>query len=308
MPAKVEQKNSTRSAIIEMKGGENAAINRMNEYFFNSDGLKMYKATRNGLIGKEYSSKLSMWLANGCISARNLYWKVKEYEENSRPNESTKAFAFELLWRDFFKFYTLKFGKRLFYLSGCANSEASASYSNTWKTDQGLFEKWCKGETGYPFVDANMKELNETGWMSNRGRQNVASFLTKDLEIEWRFGAEYFEMMLIDFDCGSNWGNWQYVAGVGADPRADRYFNVIKQAYDYDENGEYVKMWLPQLSNVPLDLVHCAFRMSFVEQKRFNCLLGKDYPNPAVRIKHEWHPNQRGKVNKFAAKSKKFTD
>ena len=95
-----------------------------------------------------------------------------------------------------------------------------------------------------------MRELAATGWMSNRGRQNVASFLTKDLAIDWRFGAEYFEAMLIDYDTTSNWGNWQYLAGVGADPRADRYFNVIKQAYDYDEQGEYVKMWLSQLAQV----------------------------------------------------------
>ena len=195
---------ASQSAIAQMKGGEQAALDRTNFYFFQSDGLKMYKATRNGLIGKDYSSKLSMWLANGCVSARYLYWKVKEYEQKFKANESTNAFAFELLWRDFFKFYALKYGKKLFYLSGCAKQ--SASYANTWKKDQGLFEKWCKGETGYPFVDANMKELNETGWMSNRGRQNVASFLTKDLEIDWRFGAEYFEMALIDFDCSSNWG------------------------------------------------------------------------------------------------------
>jgi deoxyribodipyrimidine photo-lyase len=93
-------------------------------------------------------------------------------------------------------------------------------------------------------VDANMRELNETGWMSNRGRQNAASFLTKDFGIDWRWGAEYFETMLIDYDCTSNWCNWQYVAGVGTDPRQDRYFNVVKQAYDYDEEGEYAKLWV----------------------------------------------------------------
>lgn len=90
-------------------------------------------------------------------------------------------------------------------------------------------ERNAEGETGYPFVDANMKELNETGWMSNRGRQNVASFLIKDLEVDWRLGAEYFEATLVDYDVTSNWCNWQYVAGVGVDPREDRYFNTTKQ-------------------------------------------------------------------------------
>lgn len=149
-----------------------------------------------------------------------------------------------------------------------------------------------------------MKELKETGWMSNRGRQNVASFLTKDLDIDWRFGAEWFEMMLIDYDCTSNWGNWQYAAGVGTDPRLDRYFNVIKQGYDYDENGDYVKLWLPSLENVPIDYIHCPFRMNYGDQMRFKCILGKDYSQPIVRMKFQWNPESR-KRNKFAEKSKK---
>ena len=205
MPLKVEVTKSTRSAIENMKGGEDAAINRMIEYFFKTQGLENYKLTRNGLIGTEYSSKFSLWLSYGCISARLIYAKIKEYEEKNRPNESTKHMAFELLWRDFFKFHSKKYGNGIFYRDGC-HSKNTASSSYRWKTDLELFDKWCKGETGYPFVDANMKELNETGFMSNRGRQNVASFLTKDLEIDWRFGAEYFEMMLIDYDVTSNWG------------------------------------------------------------------------------------------------------
>lgn len=183
-----------KSAIENMHGGEDEALKRTDNYFFKSDGLKFYKNTRNGLLGTEYSSKLSLWLSVGCISARTLYHKVKEYETESKPNESTVHFAFELLWRDFFKLNGHKYGNRIFFLNGFRTSTASASYSETtkWKTidnkwDKELFDKWCSGETGYPFVDANMKELNETGWMSNRGRQNVASFLAKDLEIDWRY-------------------------------------------------------------------------------------------------------------------------
>ncbi len=240
-----------------------------------------------------------------------MYWAVKDFEKTHKANESTKAFIFELLWRDFFRFHSFKYGKSLFYLEGTSvkqyihNRAAYASSTTKWKTDKVLFEKWCLGETGYPFVDANMKELNETGWMSNRGRQNVASFLTKDLEIDWRFGAEYFEKMLIDYDCASNFGNWQYVAGVGVDPRADRYFNVIKQAYDYDENGDYVRLWLPQLIKVPKDFVHCPFLMSNIIQRANNCEIGKDYYAPIVRAKFEWKINNNArKPNKFVAKSR----
>ena len=163
-----------------MTGGETDALNRVDHYFFNTEGLENYKATRNGLIGTEYSSKFSIYLAHGCLSPRFLYHKVKQYESKHGASEGTKCMVFELLWRDFFKFISLKYGSKLFDLNGC-DSQAGLKYQ--WKTDKALFDSWCRGMTGYPFVDANMRELNETGFMSNRGRQNVASFLTKDLEI-----------------------------------------------------------------------------------------------------------------------------
>jgi len=221
---------SARSAIQGMFGGETCANQRVKHYFFNTKGLENYKSTRNGLIGTEYSSKLSLWLAFGCVSARFLYEQVKVYEKKFGVTEGTTCMLFELLWRDFFKFLAVKHGSKIFTLHGINKVGAIKSrYLNNffiniyffnkssnivWRNDKVLFEKWCKGETGYPFVDANMRELNATGFMSNRGRQNVASFLSKDLEIDWRFGAEYFESMLIDHDPCSNWGNWQYAAGV----------------------------------------------------------------------------------------------
>ncbi len=115
-----------------------------------------------------------------------------------------------------------------------------------WKHDKAKFEAWINGKTGVPFIDANMKELQLTGFMSNRGRQNVASFLTKDLGIDWTWGATYFESQLIDYDVCNNWGNWNYVAGVGNDPREDHYFNIETQVEKYDKNGDYVKLWLSE--------------------------------------------------------------
>ena len=154
IPSKVEIACKSHSAIEGFKGGEDAALSRVEQYFFKSDGLSNYKTTRNGMIGTSYSSKLSMWLATGNLSARYIYWKVKEFEEKQRANESTKHFVFELLWRDFFRFNSLKHGKRLFYLSGCnaikrqPSASSASSYVKKWKTDSVLFEKWCSGETG----------------------------------------------------------------------------------------------------------------------------------------------------------------
>jgi deoxyribodipyrimidine photo-lyase len=145
---------------------------------------------------------------------------------------------FELLWRDYFHFVALKFGTRLFKASGLKNN-----FIKKWNRDKITFMKWVNGETGVDFVDANMKELKATGFLSNSGRQNVASYLTKDLGIEWTWGANYFESQLIDYDVCSNWGNWNYIAGVGNDPRDDRHFNIEKQASTYDPRGEYVRLW-----------------------------------------------------------------
>ena len=129
-------------------------------------------------------------------------------EARHGESESTRKFLRLLLWRDFFKFSAIKHGRRLFYLNGYMplTAKAAAGYDVKWSTDRAVFDKWCRGETGYPLVDANMRELNETGWMSNRGRQNVASFLALDLGIDWRYGAEYFETLLMDYDTPSNWG------------------------------------------------------------------------------------------------------
>jgi deoxyribodipyrimidine photo-lyase len=113
-----------------------------------------------------------------------------------------------------------------------------------WRRDHDQFEHWIGGRTGEPFVDANMRELAHTGFMSNRGRQNVASYLAHDLSIDWTWGAEWFESVLIDYDVHSNWGNWAYVAGVGNDPRAGRRFDVRRQAEKYDRDGGYVRTWL----------------------------------------------------------------
>ena len=261
------------------KGGETQALQRLEEYFWQKDLLKVYKETRNGMLGMDYSSKFSPWLAHGCISPRFIYEEIKRYEHDRIANESTYWLVFELIWRDYFRFVAMKFGNKIFQLNGIANK------NNNWKYNKNIFEKWRLGETGVPLIDANMKELLATGFMSNRGRQNVASFLVKDLQTDWRWGAAWFESQLIDYDVCSNWGNWLYVAGVGNDPRENRYFNILKQATNYDGKGEYVKYWLPELANVPADKVHSVGLLTREEQKRFAVQLGVDYPNPIIDIK-----------------------
>ncbi|WP_411895484.1 DASH family cryptochrome [Winogradskyella sp. A2] len=230
-------------AAFPFKGGETEALNRLNDYFFNTKKLGFYKKTRNGLVGVDYSSKFSPWLANGSISARSIYWKVKQFEREHFKNQSTYWLIFELIWRDYFKYVSMKHGNQIFKLEGILQKDYY------WSSNQTQISKWINGETLSDFVNANMIELKETGWMSNRGRQNVASYFAKELELDWRIGASYFESLLLDYDVHSNYGNWMYVAGVGNDPR-DRKFNVQLQAERYDANGKFRSLWLqPSLFN-----------------------------------------------------------
>ncbi|CAI9094855.1 OLC1v1030661C1 [Oldenlandia corymbosa var. corymbosa] len=226
-------------------GGESAGLSRLHEYFWNKDLLGIYKETRNGMLGPDYSTKFSPWLATGCLSARLIHDEVKRYEAERQSNNSTYWLVFELIWRDYFRFLSIKQGNSLFHLGGPRKVE------NNWSTDRNLFDAWKDGRTGYPLVDANMKELSTTGFMSNRGRQIVCSFLVRDMGIDWRMGAEWFESCLLDYDPCSNYGNWTYGAGVGNDPREDRYFSIPKQAQNYDPEGKFVAYWLSELQPLP---------------------------------------------------------
>lgn len=226
-----------RAALI-FKGGETAALQRLKHYFEDSHSISTYKTTRNGLIGPDYSSKLSAWLALGCISPKYIYHQLKQYEKLFVANESTYWLYFELLWRDYFRFMFKKHQTAFFQKKGFQDKPI------TTQLNQELVDKWINGKTGQDFVDANMIELKLTGFMSNRGRQNVASYFCHDLKLDWRIGARYFEEQLIDYDVCSNWGNWAYLAGVGNDPRGTRVFNCEKQANDYDKSGAYRDLWL----------------------------------------------------------------
>ncbi len=264
--------------VLAFQGGETAGIARLEEYIWTRDKLRVYKETRNGMLGADYSSKFSAWLALGCLSPRYIYQQVRKYEAERIENDSTYWLIFELLWRDYFRFICAKHGNQIFKRSGLQGVDLS------WKEDWTRFDLWREGRTGFPLVDANMRELAATGFMSNRGRQNVASFLTKNLGIDWRMGAEWFESVLIDYDVCSNWGNWNYTAGVGNDARGFRFFNISKQAQDYDREGKYVKHWLPELAQVPAAKVHEPWRLLPVEQERFGVNIGVDYPQPVVDL------------------------
>jgi deoxyribodipyrimidine photo-lyase len=218
-------------------GGEIEANNRLME-FIQSGHINHYKQTRDQLHGINYSSKLSPWLAFGCISPRTIYHRVKEFENLNGANESTYWLIFELIWRDFFRFYFKKHPKDLFLKQGISKKKIEVNH------DAHKFNQWQNAETIHPFINALMNELKNTGYMSNRGRQIVASYFIYELNCDWRYGAAWFEEQLIDYDPCSNWGNWAYIAGVGNDPRGGRVFNIEKQAEQFDKDFSFRNKWL----------------------------------------------------------------
>ncbi|WP_336367560.1 DASH family cryptochrome [Marinobacter sp. C2H3] len=223
---------------LRFLGGEEAGLAQLKAYLFGEHHIATYKETRNALDQWDSSSKFSPWLANGCLSAREVAGQIAEYERTVTRNESTYWLWFELLWREYFHWYALAHGARLFHRDGLAGKTAGH------RTFYGhRFKAWCEGNTEYPLVNAAMNQLRETGYLSNRARQIVASCLVNELEIDWRYGAAWFEQQLIDYDVASNYGNWQYVAGVGADPKGGRHFNLDKQARQFDPYGTYVDRW-----------------------------------------------------------------
>lgn len=232
----------TNTTIQRLIGGETQASAQMHYYTFATQGLSTYKETRNGLEGWDFSSKLSPWLAAGCISARQVAAAITDYEIIYGSNDSTYWLFFELLWREFYQWQQYKHGHRLYHKQGIQQHAPTGTHNPD------IFNQWCTGTTDYPIVNACMRQLNATGFMSNRGRQLVASCFVHELGLDWQYGAAYFEQQLIDFDPASNWGNWQYLAGVGSDPRGLRRFNLSKQTQTYDPNNEFITYWLNTMS------------------------------------------------------------
>ncbi len=238
-PATPAVRLDARSALAwdqaPLAGGEQAALAHLEQYI--RRGLPhQYKATRNGLLGLDFSSKWSPWLATGALSARRAWAAIAEFQAKHGRSENSDWLLFELLWRDHFRWLHHKHGPRLYRAQGLRPAMAPTHHADA-------FARWCAGQTGEAWIDAGMRELAATGYLSNRMRQNVASHLIHDLACDWRAGAAWFEAQLIDFDVYNNQGNWLYLSGRGTDARANRRFNLERQASTYDPYGVYRRTW-----------------------------------------------------------------
>ncbi|WP_034917601.1 DASH family cryptochrome [Gillisia sp. CAL575] len=229
-------KEEYEMAETYVEGGEDNGLKRLYHYTFETELLTGYRWTRNRSLGMEYSSKFSPYLALGCISPREIYRNVQHYETVVKKNQSTWWIIFELVWRDYFTFKGMKFGNEIFKTKGFKKKEL------LFENNINYFERWCEGNTGIPFIDAHMRQLNETGYMSNRGRVNCSSYLIHDLKIDWTWGAAYFESKLIDYDVSANWLNWHVQA------YEIYYTNPVNQSNKY-KSQEFIRKWIPELKN-----------------------------------------------------------
>ncbi|MBM7034928.1 DASH family cryptochrome [Vibrio ulleungensis] len=207
--------------------------------YFCSDLPQVYKQTRNAIDDWDSSTKLSPWLALGSLSVRQVLRELKHHEQCFGKNDSTQWIQVELLWREYFHWQMHHAGPEYFSASG-VNRQPRASRQSTAD-----FKQWSLGKTPYPIVNAIIRQLNQTGYISNRARQIAASCWVNEYQGDWRWGAAHYQQQLLDYDVAINWGNWQYIAGVGFDKKGGRHFNLGKQTQLFDPQGHYIQRWAP---------------------------------------------------------------
>ena len=250
-----------------VKGGETAARARLMDWL--ESGIDGYHQGNNDMAA-DSTSHLSPYFHFGCLS-------VREIETMLPDSEGARAWHRQLAWRDFYNYV-------LFY-SPHPEQEFQEKYrSLKWGQDYEMLKKWQDGQTGFPVVDAAMRQMRLTGWMHNRARLIVGSFLTKDLWLDWRLGEKYFMQMLLDGDMANNNGNWQWIASVGVDPAPvyRRLYNPATQAKNYDPTGAYIRRYVPELKNVPDKYLAEPHLMPIEIQKQSGCIIGVNYPAPIV--------------------------
>jgi deoxyribodipyrimidine photo-lyase len=252
-----------------MPGGETVARERLDGFL--DSGVAEYSDNHDAL-GSDRTSRLSPYLHFGCVSPR-------EAEQRLPGSKGADAFRRQLCWRDFYHQVLLHHPRN-------ARSEFQDRYrgSIAWSYAERRFEAWCEGRTGFPLVDAGMRQLRREGWMHNRARLVVGSFLTKDLGIDWRWGERWFMRLLIDGDEANNNGNWQWIASVGVDPQPAfrRIYNPARHQERFDPRGEYVRRHVPELRAVPDEHLPEPWKMPADVQRACGCAIGRDYPEPIV--------------------------
>lgn len=258
------------------KGGETTGYQKIEDFINFNLKISVNNAGWEEMRNSQ-TTHLAPYISAGCISVRSLYAALDEYSEHNKFKKRVKCLIHGLIRRDFYRLMAKKYKNHIFNKAGISNKP---NYSLTDNME--LFELWKNARTGVPMLDAFMRELNKTGYLSPEGRFFVASFLIEELKVNWQIGAEYFESVLVDYDPSSNWVNWNHVGGVSLDSKEDRYCNIVTRAKKIDPHGDFIREWLPELANIQNSNVHEPYKISAEELKKLSIVLGKDYPVPIV--------------------------
>ncbi len=267
-------------AGVPFEAGEVAAQRRLIAFVEGADPAVRRYADERNRIDLNGTSGLSPYLRFGMLSPRQAVvtaWRAIQQAMNPTTRKGAETWLNELIWREFYL-------NILYHFPRLRGTSFRPEYERIpWLNDESDFAAWCQGRTGYPVVDAAMRQLAETGWLHNRARMIVASFLVKDLLIDWRWGERWFMQHLVDGDPAANNGGWQWTAGVGVDAAPYfRIFNPVLQSQKFDPAGAYIRRWLPELARVPAKYIHTPWEMPAAVQRQANCQIGQDYPAPIV--------------------------
>ena len=271
-------------ASVPFPAGEDEAKARLRHFVDGDDAPIFGYANGRDRPDVDATARLSPYLRFGMISPRLAALGAYTARDRAPSKDAAKGaqtWLDELIWREFYQVILAEFPH---VRGGAFRPEYDAI---AWHNDPDDFAAWCEGRTGYPFVDAAMRQLNATGWMHNRARMVVASFLVKDLLIDWRWGERYFMQQLVDGDPAANNGGWQWTAGTGTDAAPYfRIFNPVTQGEKFDPEGAFVRRWVPELAHVPTKAIHTPWTLARSDQIRAGCRIGEDYPAPVVD--HKW--------------------
>ncbi len=289
------------SSGIDFESGEAAAKRKLMDFTSGAEaGVYRYAELRSRL-DLNGTAQLSPYLRFGMISARHCFLAAQEAVRQAPDEQSRRGaetWLNELIWREFYIAILYHFPTVL------SRSFRGDLRKISWRNDPSEFSAWCEGLTGYPVVDASMRQLLEMGWMHNRGRMIVASFLVKDLLVDWRWGENFFMEHLIDGDPAANNGGWQWTAGTGTDAAPYfRVFNPVLQGKKFDPQGKFIRSWVPELAGVPDKFIHTPWEMSKELQQQIGCVIGEDYPQPIVE--HSFARERVLEVYQIARQSKK---
>ena len=258
------------------KGGESEGNRRLEAFIKENFKVSNLGGPRKNKI-EVLSTELNPYLSAGCLSPKSVFESLNQYMGNKYHSNRASCIIHGLLRRDFLKLIEKKYKNKIFDFSGI-KGVAPTDING----DEGNFKIWCEAKTGVPIVDAFMRELNNTGFVSFEGRRVLSQFLVEELNVNWQLGAEYFQSKLIDYNPCSNWGNWNIIAGIAFDAKEDRYCSFITKSKKLDPKGEFIRKWLPELSAINDHFIHEPDKLSEKDLKKLKIKLGIDYPNPVV--------------------------